>query len=220
MGIKETEKLLEESANNVKMRDFSEVWQEIKEDVQVVPKKPWSKKYFPTILAACLAFIFAIALPIYFLNTPEVPEEIYYFDKLVSVEVDELTFFSDLSKANVTHVSFEEYMASGFTLYQTDNNIIKGGLIDLYDNIDAPTVIVKLNFYDESVKIDSILSEKVYSETYSKDGLSVSYNVGECHPEYNIYSYDIFATFNKVNYIIDYMGTASNPIDFFDSFFK
>lgn len=220
MGIKETEKMLEESANNVELRDFSEVWQEIKGEIETPPKKTWAKKYFPALLAACLALIFAIALPIYFLSTPEEPEEIYFFDKLTSVEVEETTFFSELSTANITHVSFDEYVASGFTLFQTEDNKVKGGFVDLCDNIAAPTEMLKLKFYDESVKLDDAESEKVYSQAYSKDGLNVSYNIKASYPDYNIYIYEIFATYNKVNYVIEYTGCTADPTTFFNSFFK
>lgn len=222
MDIKETEKMLEKSANDVKMRDFSEVWQDIKGDIEVPKKqknKIWSKKYFPAILAACFALIFAIGLPIFLLNPPETPEIIYYSDKLVSVDVDETTFFTGLSNANITHVDFFNYEGSTFVLYKTDDNLVKGGSVDLYDNMSTPTEIIKLKFYDASVNLDSGETEKVYEATYTKTNLTVSYNLKESFPEYNVYIYDIMASYNKVNYIIDYTCCLSDPTVFFDSFF-
>ena len=223
MDIKETEKILEQSAKNIKVRDFSEVWQEIKGELEVEEKpkkKVWAKRYMPAILSACIVLIIAISLPIFLLNPQEQPEKIFYLDKLVYSEVDETSFFNELSSAKVTHVSFSKYLATNCKLYKTDTNVAKGGAVDLYDDMSAPTEVIKIKFYDISVNLDDSDSEKVYELSYSKEGLSVSYNNLPSYPEYNIYSYDIIATFNKVNYFIEYMGNASNPETFFESFFK
>ena len=222
MDIKETEKILEQSAKNIKVRDFSEVWQEIKGELEVEEKpkkKVWAKRYMPAILSACIVLIIAISLPIFLLNPVETPKKIFYQDQLVMVDVEETTFFNELSSAKVTHVSFSKYLATNCKLYKTDTNVAKGGSVDLYDDMSAPTEVIKIKFYDISVNLDD-LSEKVYELSYSKEGLSVSYNKLPSYPEYNIYSYDIMATFNKVNYFIEYMGGASNPETFFESFFK
>ena len=221
MDIEKTEKMLEQSANDVKMRDFSEVWQDIKGEIEVpqkAHKKAWGKRYLPTILAACFMLIFAIALPIYLLN-PHIPsEEVYFRDNLSMVEVDETTFFTQLSNAKVTHVSFSNYIAKDCALYQTEDSKTKGGFVTLYDNASLPTKIVKMKFYDKSVQVDDF--DKEYGNSYSKEGLTVSYNVKDSYPEYNIYIYDIKASFNNVNYLIEYTSNESNPETFFESFFK
>lgn len=222
MDLKETEKILEQSAKDIKMRDFSEVWQNIKGEIEIEQKqrkKVWAKRYFPAILAACLVLVFAIALPIYLHNIPKVPEEVFYADKLVSIEVNETTFFTELAKDKVSHVSFSNYKTSGCTLYKTEEGKTKGGYVDLCDDANSPTEIIKINFYDTSVQLEDE-SEKVYDLSYSKDNLSVLYKIKNSYPEYNIYIYDIKASYNKVNYIIDYMGNAADPTVFFESFFK
>lgn len=222
MDLKETEKILEQSAKDIKMRDFSEVWQNIKGEIEVEQKqrkKLWAKRYFPAILAACLVLVFAIALPIYLHNIPKAPEEIYFQDSLISIEVNETTFFEELAKDKVSHVSFSNYKTSGCTLYKTEEGKTKGGFVDLYDNLTSPTEMLKIHFYDKSVQIEDE-SEKVYDLSYSKDNLSVLYKVKSSYPEYNVYVYDINASYNKVNYLIEYTGNAADPIVFFESFFK
>ena len=222
MDLKETEKILEQSAKDIKMRDFSEVWQNIKGEIEVEQKqrkKLWAKRYFPAILAACLVLVFAIALPIYLHNIPKVPEKVFFRDNLVMTKVDETTFFTELSNGKVTHVSFSKYKIKDCSLYQTEQGETKGGYVDLCDDVNLPTEIIKLNFYDVSVQLEDE-SEKVYNSTYNKNGLTALYNVGDCYPEYNVYVYEMFVTYNKVNYIIDYMGNAADPIVFFESFFK
>lgn len=222
MDLKETEKILEQSAKDIKMRDFSEVWQNIKGEIEVEQKqrkKVWAKRYFPAILAACLVLVFAIALPIYLHNIPEVPEVVYYSDKLISADVEESIFFDELKKGKVNHVSFSLYKTNDCVLYKTEENKAKGGYVDLYDNLTSPTEILKIKFYDESVQIEDEY-EKVYDLSYSKGNLSVLYKVKSSYPEYNIYIYDIKASYNKVNYLIEYTGNAADPTVFFESFFK
>ena len=222
MGIKETEKILEQSANDIKMRDFSEVWQDIKGEIEVPQKKQkkvWTKRYFPAILTACFVLVFAITLPIYLHNIPKAPEKLFFRDNLISVEVNETTFFKELAKDKVTHVSFSNYETGSCTLYKTEQGKVKGGFIDLYDNLISPVEMLKINFYDESVQIEDE-SEKIYESTYIKNGLTVLYNLDSGYAEYNIYVYDIKASYNKVNYLIEYTGNIANPIIFFESFFK
>lgn len=222
MDIKETEKKLEQSANDIKMRDFSEVWQDIKGEIEVpqkTQKKAWSKRYFPAILAACFMLIIAIALPIYLLNPPKISEEIYFQDKLSMVNVDETTFFTELSNAKVTHVSFSAYVVNGCALYKTEDGKTKGGFVDMCDDANSPTEILKMKFYDGSVQIDDEFG-KNYDKSYSKEGLTVSYKLKDSYPDYSVYIYDIKASYNEVNYLIEYTGSASNPDTFFESFFK
>ena len=44
MDIKETERILEESAKKIKVRDFSEVWAEIEDKIEPAPKKKFYQK--------------------------------------------------------------------------------------------------------------------------------------------------------------------------------
>ena len=165
MDLKETEKILEQSAKDIKMRDFSEVWQIIKGEIEVEQKqrkKVWAKRYFPAILAACLVLVFAIALPIYLHNIPKAPEEIYFQDSLISIEVNETTFFEELAKGKVNHVSFSNYQTNDCTLYKTEQGEIKGGYVDLCDDVNSQTEVIKIKFYDESVQLEDE-SEKVYN---------------------------------------------------------
>lgn len=217
MDIKETERILEESAKKIKVRDFSEVWSEIKDKVEPAPKKIfYQKKWFKPLLAACFALIFAIALPIFLLNPPTTPEEIYYEDKLNVVFVERIEFFDGLEESNISNVDFVGYELSRYVLYKTENDLVKGGSVDL-NNLST---YIKIRFYDKSVKIDDLQEDIKYENTYTNDGLTALYNIGEGYPDYNIYSYNIFASYNNVNYFIEYTGTASNPVDFFNSFFK
>ncbi len=116
----------------------------------------------------------------------------------------------------MSHVSFDSYETSQYVLYKTENQDAKGGAVDLYNS----SAYIKLKFYDKNVELNEKGAEKVYVNTYSNNGLTASYNIGEGYPQYNIYEYEIFATYNNVNYFIEYMGSAENPIDFFNSFFN
>ncbi len=220
MDIKETEKMLEQSASKMKMRDFSEVWNDIKDEIVVPKRKPWVKRFLPAIISACLVLIVAIALPIYFFNIPA-PDIIYYCDNLSLLNVSETEFYQGLFNENINHVDFNGYEIAEYNIYKTEDNLVKGGYVDLY-LYDNSVLIEKIliRFYDEKVELSDTDKNKEYSQTYEKDGLTTSYNVDNSYAEYNIYSYDIFATYNKVNYIIEYMGNVSNPVDFFESFFN
>ena len=84
MQDKELEKIIQEQADKTKMRDFSLVWEEIKDEITPVEKEKksiWKKKFFlifaPAILVICIALS---PLLIKYL-TPA--EEVFYGDRLI-----------------------------------------------------------------------------------------------------------------------------------------
>ena len=90
MEEKEVEKRLKESAENIEVRDFSEVWQDIEHKVQP-PKKRRYVRLFSGIAAALSVIICAVFIPLFFNPAPEQSEndqpddqeQVYFDDKLI-----------------------------------------------------------------------------------------------------------------------------------------
>lgn len=140
MEIKEVEKQLEEAANDMELRPFSERWNEIKDEIQESEmqtqpepqktnrKKIPVKKWLPSVAAACLVFVGAsIILPLAFdqatkggdLYLPEnddvaqSDEDIYYEDNTSTFYTDPMPF-EDVQKrmaaAAIPMVNVDGYM--------------------------------------------------------------------------------------------------------------
>ena len=136
MQDKELEKILQEKAENVKMRDFSEVWDEIKDEI--VPQKKEKKNIFknkfflifaPAFLVICIALT-----PLFFLKPmPTPPEKIYFADNLLVNTVTTEDLLEGLSVSNITHVDLSKYVLTDTYLYYTEEEIIKGAKFAFYN---------------------------------------------------------------------------------------
>ena len=86
MQEKELDNLLKESVENEKVRDFSNVWNDIKEEVLPQKKQQYVfwKRWVPIVLTSVMVIVCVILSPL-LINEPSVPEnpqeEIFYSDR-------------------------------------------------------------------------------------------------------------------------------------------
>ncbi len=222
MEDKELERILQEKADNVKMRDFSEVWQEIKGDIEgekVAPtktKKVGWKKWLSLSLASC-AIIVAIVLAPFLIKEPKIaPEEIFFTDELSKqiVSVDEM--FEGLSQANINHVDFTNYTVYDSILCFSENNDIKGAEIKLYSETPI-CFFAEMYIYDNDVELN-VDVEKDYDASCKVNATSAYYKFKQ--EKDGLFYYDIFAVHNTVQYVIEYTGNSNNLMDFLNDFFS
>lgn len=215
--IEEIENKLQESADNIKMRKFSEVWKEIEPELAPKKKKFPLKKWLPAVASFCLILAVSITLPL--VLRKEKPTR-YYFEDLGLKSVQEDEFYSELKKAQIDCVDFSDYYVESYALFQTQSFQTKGGGIDAYDNPDELTMIIGINFFDSSINI----VEELYADyqlSYSVNGANIRYKLAEYAEEDGVetYNYLIKAEYRNVTYIIDFTSLSDNVITFFDTLF-
>ena len=220
MEDKEIEKLLQDSADNIPTRDFSEIWDNIKDVIEKEqpPKKAPAitfKRLLPIILSACLVLCCAIGIPVYlhYVNLPT--EIIYYEDELGEDPVSQTEFLYGLSETNVEFIDFSKYSLSECVLYKTtDKEEVKGGKVDVADN---SSFIAKLKFYHKSVKLDQ--ADVTYDNNYTTTGGVVTeYKLASS--ESGIYVYKIKANYKSVNYFIELTCFSQDITPFLNNFFS
>lgn len=218
MQDKELEKVLQEKADNVKMRDFSEVWDEIKDEIstQKKEKKSIFKNKFFLIFAPALLVICIALTPLFFLKptpTPP-PDKIYFADKLLvnMVTTDEL--LDGLSLANVTHVNLSKYILTDTYLYYTENTEVKGAKLTFYNESNM-TFFAKMKLYDKSV--DLKINTSLYENNIQVNSADVFYKFKSNSSGF--YDYELYATYNNVKYVIEYSGVTDNLMEFLTEFF-
>lgn len=221
MKDKDIEKQIKESVDNIEIRDFSLVWDDIKDRIK--PNKQYVKrKRFTRWVAAVASFIFliigcSIVLPI--VINQESQEPVYFMEQLGAVTVEESEFYETLTREKINHIDFSGYIQSNYSLLQTENNITKGGAIELSDDIDEPTFLISIRFYDDGVKGFELNSPK-FDLHYQVEGAIVYYRVIEAYPEESWYVYELRANYNAVNYCIEYTCFTEDIKPFLNDFFK
>ena len=218
MEDKELEKLLQEKADNVKMRDFSEVWAEIKDQVQppVKEKKFKWKKWLPTIMASAVIVLCAVLSPIIINALKPVPtppgEEVYFTEELSKEQVTFEEVFNGLAQANITHVDMSVYSFMDTFLYYTEDRKVKGACVNFYNS----SFFAEMSFYDKCVDLN-LNTDDLYDETCKINSTDVLYKFKQVNA--GAYDYSVFAVHNNVQYVIEYTGVTDNLMDFLNEFF-
>ncbi len=215
----DVEQQLKEASEQVEMRDFSEIWGEIKGDIEnSTPAKAVKKKkpkwiYSLASIAACLVLFCAVGLPIILTNPKE--EIVFFWDELTQEKVLEEEFLTGVENSSLDTVNLRRYKSQENTyLLKTEDGIVKGGRIIFLDDENSPLFYVELTFTSTDVKNGEVIE---YNKTYSVNGANIEYklagdNTGLCYAK---------GTFNSVVYYFD-ITPASADTDvttFFDSFF-
>lgn len=219
MQDKELERLLQEKADEIKMRDFSEVWEEIKGEIQepVKEKKFRWKKWLPMILAStgiivCLAFLPVI---INSLKSSLPSGEVFYSEDLKQKTANEEEMLDGLSQAQIKLVDISKYSVIDCKLFTTDKNKIKGANFILFDKT-LSSFYTEMQIYDKSVELKLVLL--TYENNCKVGSTDVYYSLQEEESD-GLYRYSVYAVHNNVQYVIDYTGLTDNLIDFLTEFF-
>lgn len=212
MQEKELENLLQEKADKVEMREFSQVWNEIKgqiEEPKPQRKFVW-KRWAPVFASAFL--VLCIALSPTIINSLKPAPEVFYSDDLSKQIVSESEMFDGLAQANISHVDLREYSFISTFLFYTEDMQVKGASASFYNSV----CYVIMKFYDLSVDLNLDL-ESLYDSTYKVNSTDVLYKFKQENA--GMYEYSIYAVHNKVQYVIEYTGTTNDITNFLTEFF-
>ena len=227
MEDKEIEKKLQDGADNIEVRDFSLVWKDIKS--KIVPSKKKRSHWLPIAASvACVFIACSIIIPIA-LQAPKQPgtgnnqgagssEQVYFLDELLLVETPSEELLNQLTSANIDIVDINKYIISSSYLFKSAEQGVKGGRVELTDDLDLSTFFLTVDFYDKSVNVDELLNRQ-YDFDYSVKDAIIQYRIKETYPEDGIYIYDIKANLNSVNYFMEYTCFTENIKPFLDEFF-
>ena len=216
MQDKELEKIIQEQADKTKMRDFSLVWEEIKDEITPVEKERksiWKKKFFlifaPAILVIC------IALSPFLIKYLTPAEEVFYDDELIKNTVTAEVALDELSSANLLLDSISGFALLDTYLYYTEDGVVKGAHFSFYDE-NPTTFFATTDLYDKNVELNQVM-ENSYENFCKVNSADVSYTF----MGYNngFYEYSVYATFNGVKYLIEYSGLTDNLTEFLTNFF-
>ncbi len=218
--IIETENTLKQKFDEIKLRDFSEVWEKLKDKVDLPTENTLAKKksklwiYLSAAAAACVILFCAVALPL-LLRDPQY-DIVYFDDDLFLEHVEGELFFESISD-NVVDLS--KYIGSGFIIKTTQEGVVKGGLVLLVDDPAACNITINLEYYDDDVQLTG-KNKFEYDKTATVNGAVIKYKLTDSFPEYSIYSYAIEANFNSINYFITCTCSFEDPTQFFSEFFS
>ena len=140
MDNKEVEKKIQESTDNIEVRDYSLIWNNIKDRVQPEKKRKKRRRLLPiAVSAACAAVVCAVAVPIAVRYLSPESETVYFDDELVTetMPLDELC--EELTAAGMEYADFSGYEVMGSMLLKTGDFKVKGGLVELTDDSENPT---------------------------------------------------------------------------------
>lgn len=215
------EKELENRAENIEVRDFSLVWDDIKESVTPAKKTKKRRIYHwvtAAVSAVCLICC-VVFLPMLLTKPAENPEKIYLLNQLGAVEVGEEKFYRELNKTDINYIDFSEYIESYHFLFQTEDKLTKGASLRLSDDSDNPTFILDIDFFDNDVEGKDIISPEL-DKRFEKNGATIYYRVKEASEEESFYVYEIRTQYNSVKYYMEYTSMEPNVETFLDALFK
>ena len=218
MNDKEVEKKIQESADNIEVRDYSLIWNNIKDRVQP-EKRNKRRRLLPIVVsAACVALVCAVAVPVAVNYWGSEPETVYFYDELITetMPLDELC--EELSAAGIEYADFSGYEVMGSMLFKTGDFKVKGGLVELTDDSENPTFFLSLRLYDEDVIVEFV-PEIVYDSRYVANGTEVEYTIQEATSD-GVYVYNIHANYRGANYYMEYTCFTEDITPFLDAFFS
>lgn len=216
---KEIEKEPEEEADQIKMRDFSEVWEKIKDRLETVDEPQGhekSKKWKPIVGSFVTIFVLsAVIVPVAIYNNRE-KERVYLGEKLGAVSVNSEEFYAEIEKEKINVVNFSDFSIESYFLLNTESGVAKGGIVDLCGD----TLFATVKFYDAVVVIEESSYES-YDLTYADNNIEIRYKLKEYVQDsgYESYTYSIFTKYNRVTYIIEYTSVFDDVTEFFKVFF-
>ena len=225
MTNKEIEQKIQESVDNLEMRSFDEIWQEIGPQITAEQKKrnvKW-KRWMP-LAASFLGVVLvgAAALPFILPNLQNgggdnsSSEEMRYLDSELEKRIVQRTeFFTYMEQSDLEIVDLFSFEFLNSSVYHTIDDQIKGGYIEAYQEKEAIVHYFILKFYDRNVEYtEPNFSDFDLSYT-TKMGLDIDYKLDET---YNIYY--IQTEYKNVDYYMQYTLGGGEITEFFEEFFQ
>ncbi|MBD5631799.1 MAG: hypothetical protein HDP34_01025 [Clostridia bacterium] len=232
MENKDIEQLLKESADEVKVKDFSERWENIKDRIcstkEIELKETTSETVLATsansnlsqnsvrkkiIISVCAIFLLiglclAIVLPLTLKNN----DKIYFnLNELKHEIVTEDEFYAQIEETALKIFDLKSFEVDNFVLYYTEDNIVVGGKIEISDEETFATVV----FYNTSVK--SSFEIGTDNKTCVKGGYNIEY-ITEIDAD-ELYSSMAKAVGANISYEFDCLSLDENIETFFEKIF-
>ena len=228
MKNKDIEQKIQESVDDVEVRDFSLVWEDIKHEVQPTRRRR-NMRWIPAVATIASAVIVcSVVIPIALQNGGGIDSDdssssfvppTYWNSELSTVEVSAQEFFTQLSLAEIEVIDMSAYQIYSSFLSKTDEGVVKGGKVELTDDLENSTFYLSVRLYDESVQIEAD-KNITYDFDYSTNSATIEYRLKESYPDDGIYIYDIKANKSNVNYLMEYTCFSEDVTAFLDEFFK
>ena len=218
MEDKELEKKLQESADNMKMKEFSAVWADIGGEAQIrSSEKRRQKRWITAGAAACLALVCCVGLIIGLYVRPE--DTVYYYPGSLgttAVEMDK--FETELAKAGIFPVDFFRYEVSSVILLKTNDTLkTKGGIVGIGYDLEEPTFLLEVWFYDQTVLIkDTYLG---YDHYFTANSAQIWYDVKEYDETDGYRVYAVTAKQKGLTYVMEYAVFTDDIEEFLTEFF-
>lgn len=225
MTNKEIEQKIQESVDNIEMRSFDEIWQEISPQITAEQKKrnvKW-KRWMP-IAASFLGVLLvgAAALPFILPNLQNgggdssSSEEMRYLDsELERTAVEKTEYFMLIEQSNMSVVDLSSFEFLSSFVYHTTNKETKGALIEAYKEQAGIVHYFMLKFYDSSVECSEPNFSNFDLSYTTKIGLTIDYKYSEKYGAYYIQT-----EYKNVDYYMQYTLGGGEITEFFEEFFQ
>lgn len=228
MDDKEIEKKLKESADNIEVRDFSLVWEDIKHKIEA-PKKRKRAYWLPLVAsAASIVVACSIIIPLAINqnyhqagteSSSNSSEQLYLVDQLIIADATVEEFLNEVTLAGIDLLGASDYIVVSSILFKTQDAFVKGGQLELTDDLENSTFYLVVRLYEKSVIVEE-QQQIQYDFNYSVNDVMIQYRIKESYPEDGIYIYDIKANLNSANYIIEYTCFTEDIRPFLNEFFN
>lgn len=235
MENKDIEKILKESAEEVKVKDFSEKWKDINDRIQSLQNVELKETTSETVLATtvnsssyqnttrkriiysvCAVFLFiAVCLAIVLPVTLKKSDNIKYltFNELTNQTVSENEFYKKIEETDLELVNIEKFVVNSYVLlYTKEDGLLVGGKLEIVDETDG--VWSEIVFYDSIIK-SSFDIGKDY-KTCGINGFNIEYKT-ELTEDY--YTSKVKAVKNSTSYELECLSLDENIESFFEKIF-
>lgn len=219
MQDKELDNLLKESVQKEKTKEFSNVWEDIKEDIfpKKVQKSIFWKRWVPIVLTSVMVIVCVILSPL-LINEPSAPEtpqeEIFYSDTLNREDATLIETLDGLKQLNVSNITSQKYEITDTMLFLSEVDKIKGAGFTIYT--ESPIMVyAEIKLYAKDVNLEINLNEN-YDTTCIVKTASVYYKFKQ--ESDGIYEFDIYIVHNNIQYVMFYMGLSNDLTEFLNYF--
>ncbi len=223
MDNQDIEKQLQERIDKVETREFSAVWEEIKGEIEAAPsQRKKTPRWIPAVASvACAVAVCSVAIPLALRYGNDAPitqsssQKEYFHDKLFLENVSLELFAEKLQASEINFLDYSAYTAVSSALYVTTEDTVKGGKIELFDDMSY----LSLEFYAEDVTVSRV-EDIVYDLEYSVGTTVIEYRLKEANSANEFYKYDIKAEHQSTQYYIEYTSVSEDITPFLNSFFQ
>ena len=225
MTNKEIEQKIQESADNIEMRNFEEIWEEIGPQIATESrKKPIKWKKWMPIAASflCITVAGSIALPFILPNVfskgnnSSSSDEIRYLDTELEMRVvQSADFFKEIKDSNLKIVDLTSFEFLRSFIYHTNDEQIKGASVEAYKEQAGIVHYFILKFYDTSVEYSDLNFSDFDLSYKTQMGVGIDYKYSEKQGLYYAQ-----AEYKNVNYYMQYTPGGGEITEFFEEFFQ